>query len=70
MVNHPYFDNVKVNIYNKHNTTFAKSSKVEKDGDAYGIIHLPKFYVDFNSKESRDCAKDGLARLFSKRYNK
>lgn len=38
--------------------TFAKSSVVEKNGKKYGLIHLPKFYVDFDNKERRDCASD------------
>ncbi|MFY7666184.1 carboxy terminal-processing peptidase [Flavobacterium sp.] len=38
--------------------TYAKSSVVEKDGKRYGIIHLPKFYIDFENKDRRDAAKD------------
>lgn len=38
--------------------TYAKSSIVRKDGKLYGIIHLPKFYIDFENKDSRDAAKD------------
>lgn len=38
--------------------TYAKSSVVEKDGKKYGIIYLPKFYIDFENKDSRDAAKD------------
>jgi carboxyl-terminal processing protease len=38
--------------------TFAKSSVIEKDGMKYGIIYLPKFYIDFENKESRDAGKD------------
>ncbi len=38
--------------------TYAKSSIVNKDGKLYGIIHLPKFYIDFENKDSRDAAKD------------
>lgn len=38
--------------------TFAKSSIIEKDGMKYGIIYLPKFYIDFENKESRDAGKD------------
>lgn len=38
--------------------TYAKSSIVEKDGYKYGIIYLPKFYIDFENKDSRDAAKD------------
>ncbi|CAL2102726.1 Peptidase S41 [Tenacibaculum sp. 190130A14a] len=38
--------------------TFVKSSTVEKDGKKYGIINLPKFYIDFNDANRRDAAKD------------
>lgn len=38
--------------------TFVKSSVVEKDGKKYGIINLPKFYIDFNDINRRDAAKD------------
>ena len=38
--------------------TYAKSSIVEKNGMKYGIIYLPKFYIDFENKDSRDAGKD------------
>ncbi|QYJ69422.1 carboxy terminal-processing peptidase [Flavobacterium litorale] len=38
--------------------TYAKSSIVKKDGKLYGIINLPKFYIDFENKDNRDAAKD------------
>ena len=41
--------------------TFAKSSVVEKDGKKFGIIYLPKFYINFKSKgdkDDRDAFKD------------
>ena len=38
--------------------TYAKSSIVEKNGLKYGIIYLPKFYIDFENKDSRDAGKD------------
>ena len=38
--------------------TYAKSSVVSKDGKLYGIINLPKFYINFEDKNSRDAAKD------------
>ena len=38
--------------------TFVKSSIVEKDGKKFGIIDLPKFYIDFNEENYRDSAKD------------
>ena len=38
--------------------TYAKSSVVEKDGMKYGIIYLPKFYIDFENPDGRDAGKD------------
>jgi len=38
--------------------TYAKSSTVEKDGKTYGVINLPKFYVDFTSYDNRNAASD------------
>jgi carboxyl-terminal processing protease len=38
--------------------TFVKSSIVEKDGKKYGVIDLPKFYIDFSDDASRDSSKD------------
>jgi carboxyl-terminal processing protease len=38
--------------------TYVKSSVVEKDGYKYGVIYLPKFYIDFEDQNSRDAGKD------------
>ncbi|SHF87138.1 carboxyl-terminal processing protease [Flavobacterium segetis] len=38
--------------------TYAKSSVVIKDGLKYGVIYLPKFYIDFENKNGRDAGKD------------
>jgi len=38
--------------------TYAKSSVVEKNGLKYGVIYLPKFYIDFENKDGRDAGKD------------
>ncbi|MBW4359290.1 carboxy terminal-processing peptidase [Flavobacterium taihuense] len=38
--------------------TYVKSSVVEKNGLKYGIIYLPKFYIDFENKDRRDAGKD------------
>jgi carboxyl-terminal processing protease len=38
--------------------TYAKSSIIEKDGKKYGVIYLPKFYIDFENDDNRDAAKD------------
>ena len=37
---------------------FAKSSIVEKNGQKYGLINLPKFYIDFKKANSRNAASD------------
>lgn len=38
--------------------TYAKSSIVNRDGKIFGVIYLPKFYIDFEDKNNRDAAKD------------
>ncbi|MFY0714505.1 carboxy terminal-processing peptidase [Seonamhaeicola sp. NFXS20] len=38
--------------------TYAKSSVVEKDGRTFGVINLPKFYVDFNDYKNVNAAQD------------
>ena len=38
--------------------TFVKSTIVEKEGKKYGLIDLPRFYIDFSDMNSRDSAKD------------
>lgn len=38
--------------------TFAKSSVVKMDDRIFGVIHLPKFYIDFNEKNFRNSATD------------
>lgn len=38
--------------------TYAKSSTVEKEGKTFGVINLPKFYVDFQSYDNRNAASD------------
>ncbi|RZJ36448.1 MAG: tail-specific protease [Flavobacterium sp.] len=38
--------------------TYAKSSIIEKNGVKYGIIYLPKFYINFEDNSSRDAGKD------------
>ena len=37
---------------------YAKSSKVEKAGKTFGVINLPKFYVDFQDYSKRNAASD------------
>ncbi len=43
--------------------TFAKSSTVQKNGKLYGIINLPKFYINFENKANRDAFKDVAAEI-------
>lgn len=38
--------------------TFVKSSIVTKNGKKFGVINLPKFYIDFSDRNARNCAKD------------
>ena len=38
--------------------TYIKSSIVEKDNNYFGIINIPKFYIDFDNQSNRDAAKD------------
>lgn len=38
--------------------TFVKSSIVKKDGKLFGVINLPKFYIDFDEKNFRNSATD------------
>jgi carboxyl-terminal processing protease len=38
--------------------SFLKSTLIEKAGRSFGLIHLPKFYVDFKDYKERNAAKD------------
>ncbi|WP_034062336.1 carboxy terminal-processing peptidase [Lacinutrix jangbogonensis] len=38
--------------------TYAKSSTVMKNGKKYGVINLPKFYIDFTDYNKRNAASD------------
>ena len=38
--------------------TFAKTSVVTKDKRKFGVIHLPKFYIDFSERNFRNSATD------------
>lgn len=38
--------------------TYVKSSIINKNGSKYGIIYLPKFYIDFEDNSGRDAGKD------------
>ncbi|RYJ53604.1 tail-specific protease [Flavobacterium petrolei] len=38
--------------------TYAKSSIVDRNGLKYGVIYLPKFYIDFENANGRDAGKD------------
>lgn len=37
---------------------FAKSTIIEKNGQRYGLINLPRFYVDFKDYRNRNAASD------------
>jgi len=45
--------------------TYAKSSVVERNGVKYGVIYLPKFYIDFENADGRDAGKDIAAEVES-----
>ena len=38
--------------------TYAKSAIIKKDNRSYGLISLPKFYVDFDNYNEKNCATD------------
>ena len=38
--------------------TYAKSTLIKKNDKSYGLISLPKFYVDFDDYKERNCASD------------
>jgi len=38
--------------------TYAKSTLIKKNNKIYGLITLPKFYVDFENYQKRNCAAD------------
>ena len=38
--------------------SYAKSSIINKNGESYGFIELPKFYIDFKDRKSRNAASD------------
>ncbi len=38
--------------------TYAKSSIVKKDDKVFGVINLPKFYIDFEDYKNRNAASD------------
>ena len=45
--------------------TFVRSAVVTKDGKKYGVIYVPKFYVNFENKDGRESADD-LAKEIAK----
>jgi len=38
--------------------TYAKSTVVKKEGTTFGVINLPKFYIDFDDYNNRNAASD------------
>ncbi|WP_310554371.1 carboxy terminal-processing peptidase [Flavobacterium sp.] len=45
------------------NDTYVKSVIVEKKGKRYGLINLPKFYIDFDYENRKESAKDVAAEI-------
>jgi len=43
--------------------TFVKSSVVKKDGRTFGVIDLPKFYIDFDEKNYRNSTSDMIQEI-------
>ncbi|WP_396167967.1 carboxy terminal-processing peptidase [Flavobacterium sp.] len=43
--------------------TYVKSSVVERNGVKYGVIYLPKFYINFEDRNGRDAGKDVAAEV-------
>lgn len=38
--------------------TYIKSSLIQNNGRNYGLINIPKFYIDFDNQNNKDAAKD------------
>lgn len=38
--------------------TYAKTSVIDFNNEKYGVIHLPKFYINFENTKARDAFKD------------
>lgn len=38
--------------------TFAKSALIKSKSHTYGIINLPRFYIDFENRKGRNCSSD------------
>lgn len=43
--------------------TFVKSSVIKKDGHTYGLINLPKFYIDFSKRNARNSTSDMIQEI-------
>lgn len=43
--------------------SYVKTATVEKDGKKFGVINLPKFYVDFEDYTERNAASDVAAEI-------
>ena len=43
--------------------TFVKSTVVKKDNRTFGVIHLPKFYIDFDEKNYRNSTTDMIQEI-------
>jgi len=45
--------------------TYAKSLTLQEDGEKFGYIYLPRFYINFDDPDGRSCSKD-IAREIEK----
>lgn len=43
--------------------TFVKSSIIKKDGRTFGLINLPKFYIDFSKRNARNSTSDMIQEI-------
>ncbi len=43
--------------------TFVKSSIIKKDGRTFGLINLPKFYIDFAKRNARNSTSDMIQEI-------
>ena len=43
--------------------TFVKSTLVRKDGKTFGVINLPKFYIDFDEENYRNSTSDMIQEI-------
>ena len=49
--------------------TYAKSTLIKKDDKKFGVINLPKFYIDFHDYSKRNAASDIKKEIIRLPYN-